>query len=66
MMLSAVQPLLSCSCITYKSQWGSLVQDEVSRSYHGISVFMTGIGVKKVVKRKLYNLNLLPTCRNST
>lgn len=47
MMLSAVQPLLSCSCITYKGQWGSLVQDEVSRSYHGISVFMTGIGVKK-------------------
>lgn len=58
MMLSAVQPLLSCSCITYKGQWGSLVQDEVSRSYHGISVFMTGIGVKKVVKEEIIQLEL--------
>lgn len=59
MMLSAVQPLLSCSCITYKGQWGSLVQDEVSRSYHGISVFMTGIGVKKVVKEEIRQLELV-------
>lgn len=59
MMLSAVQPLLSCSCITYKGQWGSLVQDEVSRSYHGISVFMTGIGVKKVVKEEITQLELV-------
>lgn len=59
MMLSAVQPLLSCSCITYKGQWGSLVQVEVSRSYHGISVFMTGIGVKKVVKEEIIQLELV-------
>lgn len=59
MMLSAVQPLLSCSSITYKGQWGSLVQDEVSRSYHGISVFMTGIGVKKVVKEEIIQLELV-------
>ena len=59
MMLSAVQPLLSGSCITYKGQWGSLVQDEVSRSYHGISVFMTGIGVKKVVKEEIIQLELV-------
>lgn len=59
MMLSAVQPLLSCSCITYKGQWGSLVQDEVSRSYHGISVFMTGIRVKKVVKEEIIQLELV-------
>lgn len=59
MMLSAVQPLLNCSCITYKGQWGSLVQDEVSRSYHGISVFMTGIGVKKVVKEEIIQLELV-------
>lgn len=59
MMLSAVQPLLSCSWITYKGQWGSLVQDEVSRSYHGISVFMTGIGVKKVVKEEIIQLELV-------
>ena len=59
MMLSAVQPLLSCSCITYKGQWGSLVQDEVSRSYHGISVFMTGIGVKKVVIEEIVQLELV-------
>lgn len=59
MMLSAVQPLLSCSCITYKGQWGSLVQDEVSRSYHGISVFMTGIAVKKVVKEEIIQLELV-------
>lgn len=59
MMLSAVQSLLSCSCITYKGQWGSLVQDEVSRSYHGISVFMTGIRVKKVVKEEIIQLELV-------
>lgn len=59
MMLSAVQLLLSCSCITYKGQWGSLVQGEVSRSYHGISVFMTGIGVKKAVKEEIIQLELV-------